>query len=527
MKKTRKNLAGLVVTALLVATFASCSPKEEVSESTDGIMEITLAGAMNFEFLPEEDALAQMVVDKFGIMFENVPYEGDVEKIMLEGQSDDFANVLYTSALYDLYAFSTFVDQGFFRPIPEEILNDFPLTKKLMEESAVTQAAKGQHGAYYMIPKPDSLDPSFYVAERKGIFYRKDWLENVGITEEPKTFEDLYEMAKAFTLEDPDENGKNDTYGLTADGMGNFRYFFAALGHSNLNWVKDENGSWTHGALMQDNIEALEWFRKMYEEGYLDPELGNTDYTQAMQKFASGQFGAVNRNADADWINTVVVLNFSAAQPQFEDPFDVVGMIPILAMDDDTKPGMDKYIDTMTATHFSSTCSDETMRRYLEFHEWLLTEDGQLSALGIENVDWKRNGEQIVMILGEDGMPPNTTLKYPSLSAFGMASWGFHLRADENVESFMTFNDEIKALNTEAREKRNPYAIESDMRVKMLDDEALLDANSFKFSVEYANIVMGKEPVDVMFNDMVDRAMASGFTQAIEYVNETADVNGW
>ena len=82
------------------------------------------------------------------------------------------------------------------------------------------------------MPKPDSADPNIYKAERKGIFIRKDWLENVGM-EMPTTWEDLYNVAHAFTYDDPDGNGVKDTYGLTGDGMGTLRYFFSSTGVSN------------------------------------------------------------------------------------------------------------------------------------------------------------------------------------------------------------------------------------------------------------------------------------------------------
>ena len=42
---------------------------------------------------------------------------------------------------------------------------------------------------------------------------RKDWLAKLGL-KEPQTVDDLYTIAKAFTEQDPDGNGKKDTYGL-------------------------------------------------------------------------------------------------------------------------------------------------------------------------------------------------------------------------------------------------------------------------------------------------------------------------
>lgn len=49
---------------------------------------------------------------------------------------------------------------------------------------------------------------------RYGLAYRTDWAEAVGITEPPKTIEDVYNMLYAFTYDDPDGNGVDDTYGL-------------------------------------------------------------------------------------------------------------------------------------------------------------------------------------------------------------------------------------------------------------------------------------------------------------------------
>lgn len=531
MKKTLKLVSLSLAIALSTSILASCgksnAPKGDETNS-DGTMTIRMSAASNYEFDPATDPLAKKIQDDFGITFENVGYEGDVEKMMLDAQSDELADIVYTEPLYDLYSLKTFIDQEFFRPIPDEMIEKFPNIKKQLENSAVCQAVKEHYGSHYILPKPDSLDPNIYIGERKGIFYRKDWLKNVGIDKEPSTWEELFEMCKAFTLNDPDGNGKNDTYGMTSDSFGNFRYFMANVGHTNMNWVKGPDGKWTHGALLEDNIEALEWFRKMFDEGYLDPEIGSNKYEQAMQKFASGQFGSVNRNADADWLKNVIVDQFYAANSdEHENPFDAVGVIPCIAKDANSKPYIDKYIDAMCATQVASTCSDEKLERYLKYHDNLLTEKGNLLQLGIEGVDWEEKDGKVSMIKGDDGLLPVVATKYKCLPVTNMQSWGFDLRSNPDIETFTIFNDEIKALDKELREKRNKNVIESDMNIKLISEQELLDANMFKFSVEYSNIVTGSEPVETMFKDMVDRAMQSGFSEAIEVVNNIAEEKGW
>ncbi|WP_127586663.1 extracellular solute-binding protein [Paenibacillus koleovorans] len=48
-------------------------------------------------------------------------------------------------------------------------------------------------------------------------YVRKDWLDKLGL-KIPTSYDEMIEVMKAFTTKDPDGNGKNDTYGLTAAG---------------------------------------------------------------------------------------------------------------------------------------------------------------------------------------------------------------------------------------------------------------------------------------------------------------------
>lgn len=54
---------------------------------------------------------------------------------------------------------------------------------------------------------------------RTTIVWRGDWLKKVGITKTPETLEEFEEAFYKFAKEDPDGNGKNDTYGLSLSGI--------------------------------------------------------------------------------------------------------------------------------------------------------------------------------------------------------------------------------------------------------------------------------------------------------------------
>ena len=59
-------------------------------------------------------------------------------------------------------------------------------------------------GKYYGVPTS---------AQTFALFVRKDWREKLGLPQ-PKSWDDIQALAKAFTTQDPDGNGKNDTYGF-------------------------------------------------------------------------------------------------------------------------------------------------------------------------------------------------------------------------------------------------------------------------------------------------------------------------
>jgi putative aldouronate transport system substrate-binding protein len=103
---------------------------------------------------------------------------------------------------------------------------------------------------------------------RYGLSYRQDWAEAVGITEEPKTVEDVYEMLHKFTYDDPDGNGKDDTFGLEmTQYTGPFDIMQTWFGVGN-GWYED-NGILKPIHLQPEYKEALNWFRKIYEEGLM------------------------------------------------------------------------------------------------------------------------------------------------------------------------------------------------------------------------------------------------------------------
>lgn len=168
-------------------------------------------------------------------------------------------------------------------------------------------------GKLYGLPKVTDPQSSAHV-----MWIRQDWLDNLGL-DIPETMEDLKNVAYAFTYDDPDGNGKNDTYGLAVDGIdvltdsvGNmepiFRAYGAYLGKNGLTYIEDENGNITWGG---DNAEgmkqALQLLQDMYSEGTIAKDFVTMDSQSIFAETGAGRcgiwfapnWGAMNPAVDA------------------------------------------------------------------------------------------------------------------------------------------------------------------------------------------------------------------------------------
>jgi len=133
----------------------------------------------------------------------------------------------------------------------------------------------------------------------KDVVYRADWLEKLGVTEDklPYTIEEFTDLMYRFAKEDPDGNGKNDTYGMSASTI---RAIFGAYGNyngfvgSDSIWM-EVDGKLVDTNTMAANKDALALLAKMYKDKVLDPEFVTGEnqggYWAIPQPFINGRFG--------------------------------------------------------------------------------------------------------------------------------------------------------------------------------------------------------------------------------------------
>jgi len=143
-------------------------------------------------------------------------------------------------------------------------------------------------GKIYGYPKEIGDGPVTYI--------RSDWLNNLGM-KPPTTWDEYYKLLRAFTFNDPDKNGKNDTYGMTApgptgDNVISFanNYYRDIYQDANPEFEK-VNGKWIDGFSQPQMKPALERFRKVYQEKLIDPEIFTNKTSTCREKFHSGKAG--------------------------------------------------------------------------------------------------------------------------------------------------------------------------------------------------------------------------------------------
>lgn len=120
---------------------------------------------------------------------------------------------------------------------------------------------------------------------------RKDWLDKLGL-DMPTTLEEWENVMRAFTFDDPDGNGQNDTYGFFGKG---FSYLGTILGafdatSDEFYFLNDDN-TITTNAISDEYRKGLTYLRDLYAEGLIDPEIFTASQDQAYQKWCRGQFG--------------------------------------------------------------------------------------------------------------------------------------------------------------------------------------------------------------------------------------------
>ena len=153
-------------------------------------------------------------------------------------------------------------------------------------ENEVNSLSLSDGKRYYL---PALYDKPFYDG---GLILREDFLLAKGL-DAPKTYDDLYEILKAYKAEYPDAFplttivAPRVLYRMTMPSFGVSVGLNAATGTGTLSWDYD-NMEYFAGAVSAQYKNFVTFFNKLHAEGLLDPEM-TQDATSTSQKLATGK----------------------------------------------------------------------------------------------------------------------------------------------------------------------------------------------------------------------------------------------
>jgi putative aldouronate transport system substrate-binding protein len=286
LKRIFLVLTGIVLSSNLVA----CSTKNAEVKNTASTKEVVkpqvITGMFDTILKPEDgqDKVFEEYKKQTGIELKvtNPVHNQYYEKLGLTFASGDIPDVIeigsstYVSyatngALYDM---TSLVDKS-------SIMKKIP---------SIYKDAEKVDGKMYGFPKASGNGTVTYM--------RKDWLDanNLQI---PKNYDEYINVLKVFS-DDPDKNGKKDTFGTSAAGLFSddptttvdiyLREFYQDAYPD----FKLVNNKWVDGMLQPEMKPALERLKKAYDMGLFDKEIISNKTTSVRDKWYAGKVGAIS-----------------------------------------------------------------------------------------------------------------------------------------------------------------------------------------------------------------------------------------
>ncbi|MFS0722416.1 extracellular solute-binding protein [Paenibacillus sp. 1P07SE] len=249
-------------------------------------------------------------------------------------------------------------------------------------------------GILYAIPKRAYLPMSTY-------WIRKDWLDALELAV-PKTLEDFKAVAKAFTENDPDGNGKQDTYGITGSGIGSadavnapatFDPVFSAFGAATPGRFQIKDGQAVYSTALPEMKDALIYIQELVLAGYVDPEFMTNKGLKHQEKAFMGQAGIVYLNW-GEMVKDNYVEQYKAINPNAEWI-----QLPALTGPGGTYQGNFDIGSTGGRYALPVTLDEEPekLAKALEYIDYITgDEGGHLVMYGLEGEHFTLEGDKIV-----------------------------------------------------------------------------------------------------------------------------------
>lgn len=376
----------LALSTALLAT--ACSGGDEQASADELTMMVPLFGTAPDPAGEMQQSVEKLIGKKLKITWVPNAEYGDKTNVTLA--SDKIPQVMVIQGEKGA-SFVKAAEAGAFWDLTDK-LDAYPNLKPADPQTAKNSRVNGKvYGIYRVRP-----------LLRSAVVIRKDWLAKLNL-KAPKTVEDLHAVAKAFTEQDPDGNGKKDTYGLIIPKWpGNYSsaspYDVIETWFGAPNGWGERNGKLVQGFDTPEFLAANRWLKTWVADGLINPDFATLDTGDWNNPFVQGKGGMI---IDVNVRATALLDLFKEKDPKDFDKVEMVGNL--------VGPDGKKFSYPFTGYNGVISISkqqirtEEQLAEVLKVLDKLASKEGQvLLTNGIEGRNFKAEGKFAVPINESD-----------------------------------------------------------------------------------------------------------------------------
>ncbi|MNI16770.1 Lipoprotein LipO precursor [compost metagenome] len=364
--------------------------------------------------------------------------------------------------------------------------------------------------------------PQYFPAKYgKKPIIRKDWLDNLGL-KMPTTYDELKKVAIAFTKDDPDKNGKNDTYGF---GLSKQIVYGAQMGAAwDSGWYnKNEQGQLIPGIISEGFKQQTQLLADLYKEGAIHKDWALSKNVDIRKDFYAGKYGIWYEQplgADESLLTSMKKLI----------PTAELTVIPAFKQEDGGQgyTALSGYY-TLTMLNAKIKSDPDKINRILQMQDYFRT------FIPVDNrnpqnaeFDWANGGENVgyKMVNGTAAVIDVAALdKRPNRYAGSIPGWAPNDEANEPAKTYSNPFTKAYATSTVELLKNTKFYVNPVDRIY----SELLASKGAELSLitqEWqTKMIVGQEPIS-NWGKMVDEYMKKGGKEVIDDVNKILQSSG-
>jgi putative aldouronate transport system substrate-binding protein len=492
---------------------ASTNPNNEQPAGNDNKKYTITAIDFLFSGIPPKNGPGlQMINEKF-----NVDFQKDIT--VYSEYAQKLTTVISSGNILDIIGFETldgkfykWAEQGAFLEL-DDYIKDYPTLKMVAPDVWEPMKAKGK---IYAIPR---YFPATYL---NSIVIRKDWLDNLGLAV-PTNYDELKKVAIAFTKQDPDRNGKDDTYGLVLGQNINPNYAMGPYWDTGSWYHKDANGNFIPGFISEQRKELTQWLADLYKEGAVTKDFAFMNPTQYNAEFYSGKGGIYlgsPRGMNEEYMKGLVKIHPDAkiiALPPFKAPDGSQGFIAgsgyytALALSAKLKDNPDKVRRILEMIDYGRQFIPLDQRNSKnEMFDWLY---------GKEGVGYTIQDGKVANAKPEDGLQP---IQYmPDNKMWAPNDIDNQYSKTYVTPQLVSLVEDLEKVHSEYKHYINPiYQVNSPTYFEKAGE--LYN----KLTETQSKMITGAVPISD-WDKMVDEFLKNGGEQIIKEVNEGIKQKGY